>query len=247
MRMQKWLNYFESNRVNRASIPWEHGVTVEVHLRKPLIDSLQKFQLGESGEGRRLRCHAVRTGDKTYAAAIDLFIKEEQEHSRLMGRALKLMNAPLLTGHWSDNCFICLRHFFGLHQELMVLLLPEMIAKRYFMALHDGTSDPVLRAMCAQIAHDEEGHLAFHVDYLRTAFEGLSFTKRILALVLWRILFRVVCVIVMMDHQAVFRAVNLPLHEFWRDCGKVFDEVAGGIFSPAHILAKQELVPKTNV
>ena len=72
--MQTWLNYFEYNRRNRPSVPWARGIEVEPHLRTPLIRSLQKFQLGESGEGRKLRDHARKAGDPTYADAIDLFI-----------------------------------------------------------------------------------------------------------------------------------------------------------------------------
>ena len=159
--MQSWLNYFELNQINRPPVPWENGVQVEPHLRAPLIRSLQKFQLGESGEGRNLKRHAKETGDATYAEAIDLFIKEEQEHARLMGKILRDLSAPLLKSDWSDCCFVSLRHMFGLHQELMVLLLPEMIAKSYFHALHAGTRDPVLCAVFAQIAQDEDGHWLF--------------------------------------------------------------------------------------
>ncbi len=158
--MQQWLNYFEHNRANRSSVPWEQRIQIEPNFRESLIKSLQKFQLGESGDGRQLRKHAAATGDAAYAAAIGLFIKEEQEHSRLMAEILGRLGAPLLKSHWTDNCFVLMRHCFGLHQELMVLLLPEMIAKCYFRALHDGARDPVLRAVFDQIRHDEDGHLA---------------------------------------------------------------------------------------
>ena len=231
--MQTWLNYFESNRKNRAPIPWEAGINVEPHLRAPLIRSLQKFQLGESGEGRKLKQHARNTGDATYAAAIDLFIREEQEHARLMAEILRRLEAPLLTSDWSDWCFVSMRRLFGLHQELMVLLLPEMIAKRYFRALHDGTADATLRAVFAQIARDEDGHLAFHVDYLHRAFETMSFSRRIATLVGWRTVFRATCLIVMLDHRRVLRAAGMSPRRFWDDCGKIFDEVAAGIFHPA--------------
>jgi bacterioferritin (cytochrome b1) len=235
--MRAWLNYFQHNRQNRLPVPWERGIEIEAQLRGPLIRSLQKFQLGESGEGRRLRRHAAATGDPVYAAAIVLFVREEQEHARLMGEVLRLLDAPLLQSDWTDHCFILLRHLFGLHQELMVLLLPEMIAKRYFRALHEGTRDPVLRAVTAQILQDEEGHVAFHVEYLRRAFESMSFTRRILAQVMWRMAFRATCLAVMIDHRAILRAVGVAPHEFWRDCGRIFDEAAAGIFSPAHVLA----------
>ena len=235
--MQVWLDYFEQNRANRPPVPWEHGIEVEPFLRAPLIRSLQKFQLGESGEGRNLKRHAKETGDATYASAIDLFIKEEQEHARLMGRILSDLNAPLLKSDWSDCCFVLMRHLFGLHQELMVLLLPEMIAKCYFRTLHAGTHDPVLRAVFAQIAQDEDGHLAFHVDYLRCAFEKISFSRRMLVLILWRVIFRATCIAMMLDHRKVLRAVGMKPRQFWNDCGGIFDEVAAGIFSPAYLLA----------
>jgi hypothetical protein len=235
--MQAWLKYFECNRKKRAPVPWENGVHVEPHLRAPLIRSLQKFQLGESGEGKKLKRHAKETGDVIYETVIDLFIKEEQEHSRLMEKILRELNAPLLKSDWSDWCFVSLRHLFGLHQELMVLLLPEMIAKRYFRALCDGTRDPVLCAVFAQIVQDEDGHLAFHAGYLRHAFEKMSFSQRIFVLVIWRIAFRATCVAVMLDHGSVLRAIGMKPREFWRDCGQIFDEVVAGIFSPAHLLA----------
>jgi hypothetical protein len=244
--MRAWLNYFQRNRTNRLPVRWELGIGIDKPLRSALVCSLQKFQLGESGEGRRLRRHAGATGDPVYAAAIDLFVREEQEHSRLMGEVLRLLDAPLLKSDWTDNCFIILRHLFGLHQELMVLLLPEMIAKRYFRALHEGTSDPVLRAVTAQIAQDEEGHLAFHIEFLRREFESMSFMRRILAQVIWRAGFRATCLAVMIDHRAILRAVGVPPREFWRDCGLIFDEVAAGIFSPARVLAPIRLATGPN-
>jgi len=117
--MRGWLNYFERNRKKSSSRAVGTGTDIDTQLRGPLIRSLQKFQLGESGEGRRLRRHAAATGNPVYAAAIDLFVKEEQEHARLMGEILRLLDAALLKSDWTDNCFILLRHLFGLRQELM--------------------------------------------------------------------------------------------------------------------------------
>src|SRR5215831_5545739 len=143
--MKKWLNYFEYNRDHRDEIPWERPIELEPQLRAPLARSLQRFQVGESGEGRHLRRQAAKRADPTYQAAIDLFIKEEQEHARLIAGILRKLGAPLLERHWSDGCFILLRRLFGLHHELLVLLMPEIIAKRYFRALRDGFADPVIR------------------------------------------------------------------------------------------------------
>src|SRR2546423_5685306 len=185
--MKKWLSYFEHNRSHRRPIPWDREVQVPAHLRKALVRSLQKFQIGESGEGRHLRKKAASAGDAAYPAAIDLFIKEEQEHARLMAGILKKINAPLLCADWTDGCFILLRRLFGLNHELLVLLMPEMIAKRYFRALRDGFDDPTVRAVCDQIVSDEEAHVAFHVDYLQRALAGLSLPARAATRALWRL------------------------------------------------------------
>jgi hypothetical protein len=231
--MKSWLKYFEYNRDHRREIPWERGVTVDDATRAPLIHSLQRFQVGESGEGRHLRKQAATTNDPVYMASINLFIKEEQEHARLMAEILRRVDAKLLRHHWSDACFILLRRLFGLNQELLVLLMPEMIAKRFFRALHDGAKDPVLRAVFGQIMHDEEGHLAFHIEYLQRALASLSVPSRIFQRSVWRLFFRLSCLVVMFDHSGILRQVGVSPAKFWWDCGLIFDEVSAGIFSCA--------------
>ena len=112
VKMKNWLNYFKSNRIQRRDIPSDHEINIEPNLRGPLIRSLQRFQVGESGEGLHLRRQAAKNGDANYQAAIDLFIKEEQEHARLMACVLRKLDAPLIEHHWSDACFILLRRLF---------------------------------------------------------------------------------------------------------------------------------------
>ena len=239
-----WLTYFERNRVNRLreAIPWERGFNVEPQLRAPLIQSLQRFQVGEQGEGLHLKRGAAATGDAAYAATINLFVAEEQEHARLLARVVRGLGGELLTGHWSDACFILLRHLSGLHLELMVLLVAEMIAKRYYRALSEGTNDPVLKTVFDKILRDEFGHVAFHADFLHCAFASLPLPIRRLMRALWAILFRVVCLVVMYDHRAVLRATGVSPRAFWRDCGLIFDETATEIFNTASALAKPKLV-----
>ena len=229
--MKDWLHYFEWNRANRRAIPWDKGVTLERHLWRPLLRSLQRFQVGESGEGSHLRKQAATTGCATYQKCIDLFVKEEQEHARLMGEVLKSQDAPLLKHHWTDNCFVLLRRLFRLEHELLVLLVPEIIAKRYFRAVHDGTQDSVVRAMCQQIMHDEEGHVAFHVDYLSEAFRSSSLLKRAAIMIGWKLLFQAACLVVIFDHRSLLRAAGVPLGSFWWDCLMLLDEAAASIFS----------------
>ncbi|HWN94397.1 MAG TPA: ferritin-like domain-containing protein [Methylomirabilota bacterium] len=229
--MKHWLNYFEQNRENRHVIPWKDDVSITPHIVQPFIRSLQRFQIGESGEGRHLRAAANATGDLDYIKAIDLFIKEEQEHARLMAEILKRLNAPLLTSHWSDGCFILLRRLFGLNEELMVLLVPEIIAKRYFRVLHDSIADESVKAMCGQILHDEEGHVAFHIEFLRRAFSEKSLASRAMLRAGWRILFRLSVAVVLLDHRSLLNACGVPARNFWWDCELMFDDVSAQIFA----------------
>jgi hypothetical protein len=228
-----WGSYFERNRARRMLIPWERGIAVEPQLREPLIRSLQRYQVGEQGEGVHLKAGALATGDQDYAAAISMFVQEEQEHARLLAELLRGLGAPLLRRHWSDSCFICLRHLAGFHLELMVLLVAEMIAKRYYRALHEGTDDPVLKTAFAQILRDELGHIAFHCDYLQRRFAGQPALVRQAIRLSWRAVFRATCLVVMVDHRAVLRAVTVAPAAFWHDCGQIFDETANRIFASA--------------
>ena len=251
--MKRWLKHFEHNRAQRRHIPWKDALNIAPRLLKPFIRSLQRFQIGESGEGRHLRAAANATGDQDYIKAISLFIKEEQEHARLMAEILKRLSAPLLTSHWTDGCFVLLRRIFRLNEELMVLLTPEIIARRYFRVVHDAVEDDTVRAVCAQIMHDEEGHVAFHIDYLRRAFAGHSLAARVLLRGAWRVLFRMSVVVVLLDHRSFLKACGVSPASFWWDCELMFDEVASQIFvfspsvAPAEPIAASSTAGCSNV
>lgn len=218
----EWLSYFQENAHQRLPIPWERGTIAEPSLRKPLIRSLQRFQVGEQGDGLHLRRAAARTHHPEYRAAIDLFVKEEQEHSRLLARLIEEMGGSLLTHHWSDTAFVFLRRLLGLRMELLVLLVAEVIAQVYYKALHDGTADVVLRSVFAQILHDEHGHVAFHCAYLRQVFASFSPLTRWLISQSWSLLFMLVCLMVISDHRTVFRTIRVTPLACWRDCMQAF-------------------------
>jgi hypothetical protein len=228
--MKEWLRYFQKNEGERLNIRPDQNFCPEPALRAPLIRSLRRFQLGESGEGRHLRLCAAQTGNAVYQQCIDLFIKEEQNHSRMMALILCHLGEPLLRRHWSNAGFIFLRRLFGLEEELLTLLAPEMIAQRFFRALHDGTRDPGLRAVFSQVIRDEDGHVAFHADFLRRRLVGLPLARRALLRAGWRLIFRAACLVVILDHRAVLRAVGISPAAFWWDCGLIFDEVAASLF-----------------
>jgi hypothetical protein len=225
-----WLAYFTRNRSDRMAIPWERGVQIDAQVARPLIHSLQRFQVGEQGDGRHLKQHAERTGDPTYSAAITLFVQEEQEHSRMLAELLWELNAQLIDSHWSDSAFILLRRLSGLHTEILILLIAEIIAKRYYRALAEGIGDPVAHTVFAQIVRDEQGHVAFHCDTLHQTFAPLPAVMRSAIRFGWHTIFQVACLIVMFDHWDVLRATQVASGAFWHDCNALFDEAADAIF-----------------
>lgn len=229
-RSEAWRAYFEANATDRAEIGWDAGIQVEPSLRDPLVHSLQRFQVGESGDGKHLRRSAAGTRDADYQQAIAHFIAEEQRHSQLLAHAIHGMDGRLLTHHWSDIAFVAIRRLMGLKLELMVLLVAEMIARCYYRTLHDGTRDPVLRSAFAQIIRDEVGHVRFHCDYLHHAFRDYPGPARFAIRAGWRLIYRVTCLVVVYDHRDVIAACGFSRRVFWRDCGVIFDDAATRIF-----------------
>jgi len=238
-----WLRYFQTNQTQRALIEWSHGVQPEHGLRGPLIRSLQKFQVGESGEGNHLKAGARKTGDPAYSRAIELFIAEEQEHARMLEQIILALDGSLIKNHWSDRAFIALRRLMGLKMELMVLLIAEMIAKRYYRALDEGTQDPVLRAAFGQIRRDEEGHIAFHLDTLNRTFGRWPWWLRALVYSAWQWMFRIVSALVAIDHRHVLHAVGVPRLRFWGDCQMVFENAAWYAFQPRQDPVNELVIP----
>jgi hypothetical protein len=225
-----WVEYFARNRVERINIPWELGVHIAPHMRAPLAKSLQRFQIGESGDGAHLKHVAARTGDRQYALAVEAFVLEEQEHAAIMAGVLRCLDAPLLEGHWSNGCFRLICTLSGLRTELLVLLVAEIVARRYFSLLLESTSDAVVGAMCRQIVHDEDGHIAFHCDTLRPFITRLPMPLQSVIRAAWRVFFGTVCLLVTYDHRALLRAVGCRPVTFHRGCLALFDTVAAGVF-----------------
>jgi hypothetical protein len=231
--MTDWLEHFQRNHRECPPMPWDRGITVPEYLRRPLIRSLQRFQVGESGEGNHLKRGAAATGDTRYCETIGLFVGEEQEHSRWLARLILKMGGSLLTHHWSDVIFVVLRRYCGLRVELLILLVAEMIAIRYYRALDEGANDPLLNAVFRQIRRDEDGHVAFHVSFLRAAFARFNPVQGAAVRTLWFVVYRLACLVVMWDHRGVLNATGVRPGVFWRDTGAIFTQTADAIFTPA--------------
>lgn len=108
-----WVKEFDTQaqrRIDEGDPSWEQ----RAHLHPAVIRSVQRFQVGESGDGANLIAKAQADGPGDYAMAAALFVAEEQRHARLLAALLEAAGAPLIASHWSDAFFVRLRRALGL-------------------------------------------------------------------------------------------------------------------------------------
>jgi hypothetical protein len=92
-----WVRWFEQNRLthDRESFAFGDHCDLPATMRGPLIASLQRFQVGESGDGAQLLAKAV--GE--YHCAATFFVREEQRHAALLAQLLGYLDAGIIDGH----------------------------------------------------------------------------------------------------------------------------------------------------
>jgi hypothetical protein len=224
---KSWYSYFLANALDPGDLPWDDAYALTAAERH----SIQQFQLGESAEGGRLldrgRAHSRAANDPHFAAALQLFIKEEQRHSAHLLRFMHAQGIPEISHHWVDSVFRRLRVLAGLELSLRVLVTAEVIAVPYYRALGHSTASPLLRAISNRILQDEVAHLLFQSSmFARLAARRAVLHERLI----WRIhrLFLLAtCFIVWSEHGKVFRASGYSFEEFVLEALVEFKGLAG--------------------
>lgn len=228
-----WIDHFRQNARRRITIDWSAGIDVPAEIRPALVRSIQRFQVGESGEGRHLRAHAAATGDAVYAEAIRLFLSEEHVHASYLRRILDLLGEPTIAAHWTDALFIAGRRLLGLRLEITTLLAAEMVAMYYYRMIRDGVADPTIRRVCAQVLRDEAAHVAFHADTLARDIARRSAPMRTMMRLALRSIHTCAVFVVALDHRDLINALGVRPGAFLRECDAVYDRVDRRIFERA--------------
>jgi hypothetical protein len=171
MNTQAWITHFERNTHLNDEMELPMGAcSLPESVRTPLVTSIATFQLGESGTGSRLRRYAREVAPlenfRGYQRAIDLFVAEEQSHSRLLARTVEHLRGTLLTKQWTNSIFRRLRFLVNLEFAIQVLLTAELIAEVFFGTLYLRCEDPVVRKVSHKLLRDEMKHLNFQRDFL---------------------------------------------------------------------------------
>lgn len=213
-----WSTYFHENRARQddldARIDWESPTPLEPSDAAAIARSLQRFELGESGDGVGLLAKARNLDDPGYDEALVRLVAEEQRHSAMFGRLLTRFDAQRLTAHWSDSVFVVLRRFLGLRTEITLFLVAETVAMEYFAAL-GRCPDPVVRGVARRVLTDEVEHIRFQIDQLRVHVAGMPRVVRsAAAAAAWMVAIGATAV-VSLDHGAAMRACGLRRRTFW--------------------------------
>lgn len=217
-----WVRTFEAE-AERRRLLGEPGWERRARLDRAVVRSLQRFQVGENGDGRNLIGKATAAGDTAYTRAVRLFVAEEREHARLLESLLVAAGARTIESHWSDTVFVRLRRLLGLRLELMILMIAEVIALRYYRALRDGSDDPLTSDVAARILGDEQRHVRFHIDRLRGTLHPAIRP-------LWWLLLLGTAATVAIDHGRALHRLGVPRTTFVRDVTALFTTVTGEVF-----------------
>jgi hypothetical protein len=229
----QWVDHFESNEAVHARVDAAIAFDGQCHLdeavRRPLIASVRRFQLGESGDGQQLMRNAARAGDPEYLQAIKLFVAEEQQHAALLLRLLGYLGGAPMARHWSDAVFVRMRRLLGLRTELMVLTVAETVALSYYGGLSTAAPDPVVRAVASRIVDDEHEHVRFQRHRLGAGFADTAAPLRALAFVLWWVTAIGATLVVALDHGKLLDAIGYRRTRFVRDVLADFAQMASSV------------------
>lgn len=218
MNLNYWIEHFRRNALDRPEPDWNAPMVMSGPALEKLIKSLQQFQLGDGGGPAYLiawdhrRLLASDTGLK---ALVDLWFKEEEGHSRLLGEALKRFKAPEITSHWSFELFCGVRRIAGVNFELYALLLTEITSHVYYKMMGRHCPDSAVGRMCALINRDEAGHIAFH--RARLCSEGTRFGRSYGKC--WELFFRLrglaAGTVLWINHRGALKAMGATDQEFY--------------------------------
>lgn len=212
MTFHHWRTHFDAQAAR--PLPPLDVPALTPRRRQALTRSLEKFQLGESGEGRvaheidRVTLPGV---DADYRLSLKRFVAEEGRHARLLGLMVEALGGALLPRSWTERVFVRARRMLGVRFKLLVLLAAEVIGITFYGLLARALPEGRLAAALEQICRDEEAHLRFHADFF------LAQRARPLAHLLlraaWWVVGPLAALTVLLDHRETLRAFGVPLSE----------------------------------
>ncbi|BDI31162.1 hypothetical protein CCAX7_32130 [Capsulimonas corticalis] len=215
--IERWLSHFRGNQEHRLEPEWDAPITLPPGVIKPLLRSLEQFELGDGGGPDRLiarNADSFRCETTAREALVDMWFVEEKEHSRLLGGLVRRFGGRSIQGHWSFSAFCLSRQVLGVGFELSILLVTEIVSTAYYRLLCHHGDDAALKGVCRLILRDEAGHVAFHRDRMART-QGRTYGP------LWEMGFRLLAMgaatMLYINHAPALTAVGAGGSDFYRE------------------------------
>ena len=210
----RWLRHYRLNRLDRTEPDWNSACALSTLLRRELGRSLSHFQLGETGGGTFLIREAAGHCDADDLEALQLFVREENEHARLLAHLVERMGGRLVRRHWSHRIFKLARRAGGFHFEIQMLLTAELVGTAYYELIDRRVKDGPLNAALGLMLRDEASHVAFHLDRQKLRWSECLPLER----TAWELQFQVLVVSALraawLDHGRCLRALGVRWEDF---------------------------------
>ncbi len=227
-----WLRRFLLNASRpRPDIPAILGLPPHLHVA--LLHSLQRFQLGETGEGTIVH-QAESSRDPVFDAAtqgtIALWVREEGRHAAELADVLRALGSQPLRRHYSQSLFKKARRLFGLPNKLLAIAVAEIVGIVFYRMLRDEVPCEALSELAKTLVRDEEMHLEFLGDFFartRALSTSPRWEKVRIEIGVSLILAGAVTTLAI-DQRAFFRAMGVSPVELFQRCFAVRSEMLAG-------------------
>lgn len=228
LESKKWVTRFALRSMTALHVSRRDAPQLTPKELAAIKTSIQQFQLGEGSRGQRLldrgKAYGGKVNDPCFANALELFVKEEQQHSRYLADFMESQGIPLISRHRIDTVFRRLRGLAGLELSLTVLVTAEVIGVPYYRALREATSSVTLRIICTRILEDETAHLRFQASMLaRVATTRSPIWQRAISGLHMLFLIGTISV-VWAGHRAVFETSGYDFRRFKEETLREFRE-----------------------
>jgi hypothetical protein len=201
-------------------------------LHRPLVRLLQRFQLGEAGEGR-VAGEARRTSDPAFDEALreatGLYVREEGRHAVTLAEVLAALGAPILRRATAEVLFRRGRRLLGLRTKMLVIACAEVVG----VALYERVRDGVPSAAIARAADDILADELLHLDFQSLLFARILATTGPLSRVVapavgvaFAAVLAAATALVTVQHARALRGLGTTPAAFARQCARIGLELA---------------------
>ncbi|MDJ0814039.1 MAG: ferritin-like domain-containing protein [Woeseiaceae bacterium] len=212
---REWKEFFASR--SKRPLPSAEPLRKYRNLPPSLAESLAIFQLGESGGGtviEQARFSKLPQLDDDYADAMALFVREEHRHADILALCVSQLGGQLITQNWTAKLFVMARRLIGLRLKVLVLLAAEVVGICYYYLIARQLPVSPIRDWLEELVSDEQSHLDFHCDFLRTQTDRPW--KRAVFVSAWRITMLLAAIVVMIDHRKAMRDLRIDRRTIWQ-------------------------------